>query len=136
VSATQRLEHAFIAQVPEDLENGRIYVSLEYRTVIHLCACGCGREVVTPLRPDKWRLTFDGESVSLWPSIGNWSFPCRSHYWIEGGSVRWAPTWSQADVAANRAALKRAPAGQIATHQPSHRTIGWLRRLLTRPLAH
>jgi len=28
--------------------------------------------------------------VSLAPSIGNWSFPCNSHYWITGNEVRWA----------------------------------------------
>ncbi|MFC4855982.1 DUF6527 family protein [Actinophytocola glycyrrhizae] len=27
------------------------------------------------------RRDFNGETVSLSPSIGNWSFPCRSHYY-------------------------------------------------------
>jgi len=34
--------------------------------------------VVTPLSPTGWSLIFDGETVSLYPSIGNWNFPCRS----------------------------------------------------------
>jgi hypothetical protein len=98
-----RYDHAFVTQVPDELQEGVLYVSLEYRTAMHLCACGCRSQVVTPLRPDRWRMNFDGESVSLWPSIGNWSFPCRSHYWMERGWVRWAPTWSRAQVEAARA---------------------------------
>jgi hypothetical protein len=39
--------------------------------------------------------------VSLDPSIGNWSFPCRSHYWIRNNKVRWAENWSQARIDAN-----------------------------------
>ena len=34
--------------------------------------------------------------MSLYPSVGNWSFPCKSHYWIEHSHVRWAramPQW-------------------------------------------
>jgi hypothetical protein len=36
-----------------------LYVSLEYATAIHACACGCGNEVVTPLSPNGWKLTFE-----------------------------------------------------------------------------
>jgi hypothetical protein len=39
-------------------------------------------KVVRPIRPTGWRLTYDGDTVSLHPSVGNWSYPCRSHYWI------------------------------------------------------
>ena len=54
---------------------------------------------MTPLGPAEWQLTYDGRTVSLAPSIGNWSFACRSHYWIEGGNVRWARGFSGAEVA-------------------------------------
>jgi hypothetical protein len=33
---------------------------------------------------------FDGRSVSLTPSIGSWSLPCHSHYFLTRGKVRWA----------------------------------------------
>ena len=69
--------------MPERLEPDVIYVSLRFSLVSHQCACGCDEEVVTPLSPRDWQLIFNGESVSLYPSIGNWSFPCRSHYWID-----------------------------------------------------
>lgn len=60
--------------------------------------------MVTPFSPTDWQLTFDGVSVSLYPSIGNWSLACRSHYWIKrGGKVQWAGQWSDEEVAAGRA---------------------------------
>jgi hypothetical protein len=59
---------------------------------------------VTPLSPLDWKLIYDGESISLDPSIGNWSFKCRSHYWIRQGRVVWAPRWSRDQIAAGREA--------------------------------
>ena len=75
----------FVEFVPERLEDGKIYISKTYLTASHNCCCGCGHRVVTPLKPKPkgWQLTEDGEVVTLFPSIGNWSFPCRSHYWIK-----------------------------------------------------
>lgn len=96
------LEAEFVTAIPEKLESGIVYASMEYATVAHLCCCGCGREVVTPLTPTDWKLTFDGESISMHPSIGNWSFPCRSHYWIRNGKVQWAEDWSPEQVQAGR----------------------------------
>ena len=92
----------FVRGIPETLDDGMIYISMEYRTAVHKCACGCGRNVITPLAPEQWRLIYDGK-VSLQPSIGNWSFPCRSHYWIRGNGVVWAEQWSDAQIAAARA---------------------------------
>ena len=82
-----QLEPRFVKGVPRELEPGLLYVSMEYGTVVHSCCCGCGHEVVTPLTPTDWRLTFDGESISLWPSVGNWNLPCRSHYVIKSNRV-------------------------------------------------
>ena len=94
-----RLRNEFVDHIPEQLDDGVLYVSMRFGTVVHRCACGCGEEVVTPLGPVEWRLTYDGRTVSLEPSIGNWSFPCRSHYWIDEGIVRWARGFSEAEVA-------------------------------------
>lgn len=93
----------FVDSIPETLNPGVLYVSMTLASAIHLCACGCGREVITPLSPTDWKLCFDGENVSLDPSIGNWSFPCRSHYWIRGGKVRWSTSWSTEEIADGRA---------------------------------
>jgi hypothetical protein len=98
----KRLQHSFVQFIPEVLEDGVIYISVEYRTVTHRCCCGCGREVVTPLTPTDWRLIYDGRSISLEPSIGNWSIPCRSHYWIRNNAVVCAPRWSAEEIEAGR----------------------------------
>jgi hypothetical protein len=88
-----KLSHEFVKSVPEILKDRVLYVSMEFATAIHKCCCGCGNEVVTPLSPKDWKLTFDGETISLTPSIGNWSFDCQSHYWITNSRVEWAPKW-------------------------------------------
>lgn len=97
-----RLEHKFVEFVPDKLDAKTLYVSIPYATAAHKCCCGCGREVVTPISPTDWRLIFDGKTVSLEPSIGNWAFPCRSHYWIKRGNVEWAGAWSEEEVAAGK----------------------------------
>lgn len=89
------LKHEFVEYIPKDVKAGTIYVSMTFATATHRCCCGCGNEVVTPISPTDWQLTFDGKSISLYPSIGNWSFDCRAHYWIIYGRVKWAPRWSQ-----------------------------------------
>lgn len=99
---TRHLAHRFITSAPDELDQGVLYVSIEYDTTMHLCACGCGHQVVLPLHPTAWRLSYDGDTVSMSPSVGNWSFPCRSHYWIDRGRIVWAPSWSDAEVAAGR----------------------------------
>lgn len=98
-----RVEHRFVEFVPEEMEPNTLYISTEYATVVHSCLCGCYQRVVTPLTPTDWHLTYDGETVSLSRSVGNWSFPCQSHYWIEHSRVHWAGTWSKAKIEANRA---------------------------------
>lgn len=97
-----RFEHEFVESMPSQLEQGKLYISTRYRTSVHLCACGCGNKVVTPLRPGRWTLVFDGDSVSLWPSIGSWQFRCRSHYFIENNGVRWSTLWTEEQVLAGR----------------------------------
>jgi hypothetical protein len=97
------LKHEFVKSLPDKLADGVLYVSIDFATAAHRCCCGCGREVVTPLSPTDWKLIFDGRTVSLHPSVGNWSFPCQSHYWIERSQVKWAAQWSKEQIAAGRA---------------------------------
>jgi hypothetical protein len=89
------LKHEFVEFIPDQLKEDTIYISIPYATVAHKCCCGCGTEVVTPLSPTDWSLIFDGESISLDPSIGNWSFDCKSHYLIYRDRVYWAEQWSE-----------------------------------------
>src|ERR1700722_15023378 len=102
----------FVEFVPKDLEEGKLYISTEYATAVHRCCCGCGLKVTTPLAPDEWRLIFDGKTVSLEPSIGNWSFPCQSHYWIRRNKIAWSGAFTKQQVAQVR--RDRVPAGELA----------------------
>jgi Family of unknown function (DUF6527) len=96
------LEPVFIDQFPEALAAGTIYVSMLCGTAVHACCCGCGRKVFTPFGATDWKLIFDGDTVTLDPSIGNWNFPCQSHYWIVRNEIRWSPRWSQAQIDSGR----------------------------------
>ncbi|MGB1307447.1 MAG: DUF6527 family protein [Oceanihabitans sp.] len=92
------IQHKFIEFMPDIIEDGVLYISLNYGTVIHNCACGCGSEVNTPLSPTAWRMSYNGEAVTLNPSVGNWSFDCKSHYWITDSKIEWASTWSDEKI--------------------------------------
>lgn len=94
------MRHEFVEFLPEKLKEDVLYVSIEYKTAAHLCACGCKKEVITPISPTDWKFTFNGESISLSPSIGNWDFPCRSHYFITKNMIVWAGDFTDEQVEA------------------------------------
>lgn len=96
------LAPVFVESFPSSPEEGKIYVSIRFRTAMHLCCCGCGQQVITPIRPHDWSMSYNGENISLYPSIGNWSFACRSHYWISKGVIEEAEDWSEERVNRNR----------------------------------
>ncbi|HYH70093.1 MAG TPA: DUF6527 family protein [Methyloceanibacter sp.] len=96
-----RLER--VGTMPVRLDPGVLYVSEEFETAAHLCACGCLSKVRTPLGPAEWRFTDDSPGPSLYPSIGNWQRPCKAHYWIEKGRVEWSAQWSKEQIIAGRA---------------------------------
>ena len=72
----------FVDVFPDELEEGVLYISLRFNTAVHLCACGCKMKTITKIAPGEWRMMYNGKEISLFPSIGNWNFECRSHYWI------------------------------------------------------
>ncbi|MBI4938990.1 MAG: hypothetical protein HY846_12400 [Nitrosomonadales bacterium] len=55
-------------------------------------------KVVTSLSPARWKLYRDGDLVTLHPSIGNWDFPCRSHYWIRRNRIVWSGTITKQQI--------------------------------------
>ncbi len=118
MAAVERFSHEFVDFVPKQMQHGVLYISLEYTTVVHLCACGCGAKVVCPLDPTDYAITFDGQTVSLWPSVGNWDYHCRSHYIIRRSMVRWAPPMSDEDVAAGRERDRRGKTPHTASGDP------------------
>ena len=138
------LEHRFVETFPEPLEPGVLYVSMEFGSAAHSCCCGCGEEGVTPLTPTDWNITYDGETITLHPSVGSWTLPCRSHYVIRRNRVIEAPPWSDAEVAAERRRDRRAKAAHysldavsdvvvpVADAEPSQKppaAVGWKRRI-------
>jgi uncharacterized protein DUF6527 len=99
-----RLALQRVTYLPKELAPGVLYVSNEYSVAGHLCACGCGNKVITPLGPAEWSFTETKGQPSLWPSIGNWQLPCRSHYIISAGQIKWAGQWNDAQILAGRRA--------------------------------
>ncbi len=97
----ERFRLELVDQIPDELEEGALYLSMRHATVIHLCACGCGLEVVTALDPTDYKLIFDGESITLRPSIGNWRFECRSHYFITNSRVQWLGEMTDRQISAD-----------------------------------
>jgi hypothetical protein len=89
-------------QIPKALEPAILYVSEEFQFAAHLCACGCGSKIKTPLGPTEWEFTDSKAGPTLYPSIGNWQQKCLSHYWIRNGEVKWAPKWSPEEIAKGR----------------------------------
>lgn len=98
----------FVEFVPDVVEEGILYISIPYDTATHKCACGCGRIVVTPIKPTDWSLTWNGEVVTLTPSIGNWNLPCQSHYLIIRNKIIWAEKWTKSQIEAGRKKEKKA----------------------------
>jgi hypothetical protein len=48
----------FVGYIPDKIEEGVLYVSIQYCTAIHKCVCGCGNEVVTPLITHRLGINF------------------------------------------------------------------------------
>ncbi len=121
----RRLDPVFVTYIPAQLTSGHLYVSMEYATAVHLCACGCGTKTVTPLGAEGWTLKFDG-SVTLRPSVGNGQSPCKSHYLITRDMIQWLPP---IDAASTRRAIARDQATATTVRSPSPRPNPWLRLL-------
>ena len=85
---------------------------------------------LVPLGPTEWSFTEQHGLPSLWPSIGNWQLPCRSHYVIAQGRINWAGAWSDAQIAAGRSAEEHRRQVYYAEKAQSEGFLNWLWRLL------
>jgi Family of unknown function (DUF6527) len=103
MTLVKRFDHEFVDQIPGELSEGILYVSMQFGTVIHLCACGCRNRTVTPLGTTDFKLIYDGETITLHPSVGNWNFSCRSHYLVSSSEIVWIGEWTGDQIAAFRA---------------------------------
>jgi len=92
------MKHKFVEHIPREIENDTLYISLEFNIAKHKCPCGCGLDVVTKISPARWQLFYDGETITLSPSIGNWNFECKSHYFIRENQVVWAKKFTEKQI--------------------------------------
>lgn len=99
-----KIELQRVHYMPRELSAGVLYVSEEFGTAAHLCVCGCGSKIRTPLGPTEWSLEETASGPTLRQSIGNWQQPCQSHYWIRRGEVVWSAKWTHEEIAAGRVA--------------------------------
>lgn len=91
------LTPVFIKFIPKPLEEGKLYISEEFNTSIHLCACGCGVQTVLPFnrtingQNDGWTLAKNGDLITMRPSVGNFSGerPYHAHYYITDNKIEW-----------------------------------------------
>ncbi len=135
-----RVEPQFVEFIPDVLEDGIVYISIPYGAIIHACCCGCGVKVSTPLSPAQWYFTYDGERISLSPSVGSGALQCNSHYIISRNQVRWARPLTKAETAAS---LERDHTVAVQHYEPDptapvvkapwwRRCNGWVRTRIRR----
>lgn len=116
-----RVEH--VDRLPEHLEEEIVYISEEYEVAALKCACGCGHKV-TLLLGDGHEVREIEERADIWPSIGVWDAPCRSHFFIRNGQIRWADRWSEERI-------REAMESQLARHLSTESARPWYKRLWT-----
>jgi len=122
-----RVELKRVHFMPKELKPGILYVSEVFDIALHLCPCGCGTKVKTPLGPTEWTLEETKSGPSLRPSVGNWQQACQSHYCITRGAIIWAPKWTPEQIVAGR---QREEERRNAYYKALYRQrIGVLRRL-------
>lgn len=138
----QIIRPEFVESAPKQLSDGVIYISDRFRTALHKCCCGCGKEVVTPLNSAGWSYFLENGKVTLKPSIGNWSFPCKSHYLIIRSQVVWASTMSDRQIAQvktrdardqqayiARCNQAKSTATPIRPHHPEQPVLSWFSKM-------
>ena len=84
----------FVDEIPEQIQEGILYISFKYGIGVHLCACGCKGKTVTDLQPiwkKGWILKNNQGKITLRPSIGNFNgeTPYHAHYYITEGKIEW-----------------------------------------------
>ena len=84
----KELNPIFVEFMPDIIEDGNLYVSIKYKVAIHNCVCGCKEKTVTPFGNNGWTLSVNNDKVTLRPSIGNFQFDCKSHYYITDNQIQ------------------------------------------------
>ena len=124
---TIRWHAEWVEDMPDRMEPDSLYISVKHRLTEHYCACGCGTEVSLPLGRSEWKLVYDGDSISILPSVGNWRLPCKSHYMIKENKTIWCAQWSEQEILVGR---ERDRATTLTDVKRRNWQISWLGRLL------
>lgn len=121
------MKHKFVEFIPDEIENDVLYISMEYDVAKHKCPCGCGTDIITTLSPVGWKLIYDGETVSLYPSIGNWKHPCKSHYYIRRNEIKWVGSISNHSI---KKVIKKDNLDKMEYYSINNKGFNkWLRRI-------
>lgn len=108
-----------VEKTPKELEEGVVYLNVEYELATLKCACGCGHKVVL-LYPDGHSVIDDGGYATIYPSVGVWDAPCRSHFFVTQGQVEWCNSWSDEKI-------KHFMNAQRTRHDQEGRQPWWVR---------
>lgn len=71
----------------KDMKENVIYISDEFKVSGHKCMCGCGSLTIMPLGNNEWNYEIKNNKLTMWPSVGNYQMPCKSHYIIQNGGA-------------------------------------------------
>ncbi len=95
--------HDFATLIPDELEDGVVY-SLAAVPWPCTAAAAAAESAITPLDPAQWSLTYDGQTVSLDPSIAGGR--CQLGTIITRGVVRWARPLRSASTPSRPTAIR------------------------------
>ena len=112
-----RFRYQLVDRIPKEMVSGVVYHTREFELAGLLCACGCAHRI-TLLVPDSHEVEDEGGFATVWPSIGVLDAPCKSHYIITAGKVRWLPAFTEEHAA-------RVMQKQIARHVAHDARPSW-----------
>jgi len=85
-----RMETVYVDRLPmkSEMEAEKVYMAENKTQATHLCPCGCGTEILTPLGRGGYRaLENSDESLTISPQIEH--SPCSNNYKLYKGYVIW-----------------------------------------------
>ena len=125
-----RIKLLKVHYLPKELEEGLLYVSNEFGVAGHLCPCGCKNKIITPLDPAEWSFKEVNNKPTLYPSIGNWQLPCKSHYWIIDGEIEWSYQWSEEQIIEGREAEEEKRKSYYDSLEKKHKKQSLFKRFI------
>jgi uncharacterized protein DUF6527 len=126
-----RFTYRAVERLPKQLEQGVVYHSAEFEVAAHACACGCGHRVML-LVPDSHQVSQQNGFATVRPSISVCDAPCKSHYIITSGQVRWLAAFSDAVASST---MRRQIARHVHREARLQTWTSWVRTIVARAFA-